>query len=92
MVGAEPGFPPRQRRFVKFAGVWMPAEGPKPASAFLTSDQCIGCHDAHGTGLQYDMTEPGPGDKLINMSPYATWRRSVTGLAALVASPVVQLM
>ncbi len=64
-----------------YDNVWMPAEGPKPASAFLTSDQCIGCHDAHGTGLQYDMTEPGPGDKLINMSPYATWRRSPMGLS-----------
>jgi hypothetical protein len=64
-----------------YDNVWMPADGAKPGSAFLTSDQCIGCHDARGTGLQYDMTEPGPGDKLINMSPYATWRRSPMGLS-----------
>jgi hypothetical protein len=61
--------------------VWMPAAGPKPANQFLTSDQCIGCHDARGTGLQYDMTESGPGEKLINISPYATWRSSPMGLA-----------
>ncbi|HEV2957293.1 MAG TPA: hypothetical protein VGX95_14335 [Xanthobacteraceae bacterium] len=61
--------------------VWMPGAGPKPASQFLTSDQCIGCHDARGTGLQYDMTEPGPGEKLINISPYATWRSSPMGLS-----------
>jgi hypothetical protein len=64
-----------------YDNVWMPAGGPKPVSQFLTSDQCIGCHDARGTGLQYDMTEPGPGDKLINISPYATWRRSPMGLS-----------
>ena len=39
--------------------------GPKPgeptaASQFITSDQCLGCHSAGGTGLQYDMTQPGP--------------------------------
>jgi hypothetical protein len=61
--------------------VWMPAGAPKPSSQFLTSDQCIGCHDARGTGLQYDMTEPTPGDKLINMSPYATWRSSPMGMS-----------
>jgi hypothetical protein len=61
--------------------VWMPAGAPKPASQFLTSDQCIGCHDARGTGLQYDMTEPGSADKLINMSPYATWRSSPMGMS-----------
>jgi cytochrome c553 len=64
-----------------YDNVWMPAGGPKPSSQFLTSDQCIGCHDARGTGLQYDMTEPGPGDKLINMSPYATWRSSPMGMS-----------
>ena len=64
-----------------YDNVWMPAGGPKPSSQFLTSDQCIGCHDARGTGLQYDMTEPAPGDKLINISPYATWRSSPMGLS-----------
>jgi hypothetical protein len=48
---------------------------------FLTSDQCLGCHSAGGTGLQYDMTQPGPDGKLINISPYGTWRGSPMGLA-----------
>jgi hypothetical protein len=76
--------PPREKLALPsetYDNVWMPAGRAKPASQFLTSDQCIGCHDARGTGLQYDMTEPGGGDKLINMSPYATWRRSPMGLS-----------
>ncbi|HML15308.1 MAG TPA: hypothetical protein VK456_18530 [Xanthobacteraceae bacterium] len=80
-VGA---IPPRAKLALPsetYDNVWMPADGPTPASQFLTSDQCVGCHDAHGTGLQYDMTEPGPGNKLINISPYATWRTSPMGLS-----------
>lgn len=58
-------------------------------SQYLTSDQCVGCHDAGSTGLQFDMTRPAPvdqvhnpdGSKLINMSPYGTWRNSPMGLA-----------
>ncbi|MAU96932.1 MAG: hypothetical protein CMP81_13755 [Fulvimarina sp.] len=58
-------------------------------SQYLTSDQCVGCHDAGGTGLQFDMTKPAPldpvhnpdGSKLINISPYGTWRTSPMGLA-----------
>jgi hypothetical protein len=59
----------------------VPAAGPGRASTFMTSDQCIGCHDAHGTGVQFDMTEPGSQDKLWNVSPYATWRSSSVGLS-----------
>ena len=54
---------------------------PTAAGQFLTSDQCLGCHSAGGTGLQYDMTQPGPDGKLINISPYGTWRGSPMGLA-----------
>ena len=58
------------------------AGGPSPASEFVTSSQCIGCHDAGSTGLQYDMTVPAPNDPslLLNLSPYATWRSSPMGL------------
>lgn len=61
---------------------WVGAGGPGAASEFLTSSQCLGCHDAGSTGLQFDMTEPDPenGDKLLNLSPYATWRTSPMGL------------
>ena len=27
---------------------------------FVTSSQCLGCHDAGSTGLQFDMTKPNP--------------------------------
>ncbi len=61
--------------------VWVPGGGPTVASQFVTSDQCIGCHDAGSTGLQFDMTEPSPKAKaLLNLSPYATWRTSPMGL------------
>jgi hypothetical protein len=64
-----------------YDNVFVPAAGPRSASAFVTSDQCVGCHDARGTGLQFDMTEPGPQGKLWNISPYATWRSSAMGLS-----------
>jgi len=55
-------------------------------SQYVTSDQCVGCHDAGGTGLQFDMTKPLPvsrahGYELENLSPYGTWRSSPMGLA-----------
>ena len=64
-----------------YDNVWVKAGGPTAASQFVTSDQCIGCHDAGGTGVQFDMTMPNPhGDNLLNLSPYATWRTSPMGL------------
>ncbi len=61
--------------------VWIPGGGPTAKSQFVTSDQCIGCHDAGSTGLQFDMTEPSPkAQALLNLSPYATWRTSPMGL------------
>ena len=63
-------------------GLGESSEPPTAASQFVTSDQCLGCHSAGGTGLQYDMTEPGgPDNKLINISPYGTWSGSPMGLA-----------
>jgi hypothetical protein len=64
-----------------YDNVWVGAGGPKLASQFVTSDQCLGCHDAGSTGLQLDMTAPNPhGGNLLNLSPYATWRTSPMGL------------
>ncbi len=65
-----------------YDNVWAHAGALTAASQFVTSDQCIGCHDAGGTGLQFDMTAPDPqsGDLLLNLSPYATWRTSPMGL------------
>jgi hypothetical protein len=65
-----------------YDNVWAGAGGPSAASQFLTSDQCIGCHDAGSTGLQFDMTRPATDGSglLLNLSPYATWRTSPMGL------------
>lgn len=64
-----------------YDNVWVSAGGPTAESEFVTSDQCIGCHDAGSTGLQFDMTAPDPAlGKLLNLSPYATWRTSPMGL------------
>ncbi|MFL5050343.1 MAG: hypothetical protein ACJ8D4_09555, partial [Xanthobacteraceae bacterium] len=64
-----------------YDNVWVKANEPTAASQYVTSDQCLGCHSAGGTGLQYDMTAPGTDTKLINLSPYGTWRGSPMGLA-----------
>ena len=70
-----------------YDNVWVSGRGPKQAHAFVTSDQCVGCHSAGGTGLQFEMTAPVPGTippnapSLINFSPYGTWRTSPMGLA-----------
>jgi hypothetical protein len=64
-----------------FDHTWIPGAGPNAASAFVTSDQCVGCHTAGGTGLQYEMTLPGPNETVYNLSPYGTWRTSPMGLA-----------
>jgi hypothetical protein len=85
-----PGAPPIDTQAIRlpamtYDNVWVGAgeEGKVPlASEYVTSDQCLGCHDAGSTGLAFDMTEPNPhGDDLINLSPYATWRTSPMGLA-----------
>lgn len=65
-----------------FDNTWVGAGGPRAADEFVSSTQCLGCHDAGSTGLQFDMTMPNPhGDTLINLSPYGTWRSSPMGLA-----------
>ena len=64
-----------------YDNVWVQAGALTAASQFVTSDQCLGCHSAGGTGLQYDMTEPGTATLLLNLSPYGTWRGSPMGLA-----------
>ncbi len=58
------------------------AEVPPEHSEFLTSDQCMGCHEAGGAGqleLPY-MVVPSPAGEL-DLSPYAEWSASPMGLA-----------
>jgi hypothetical protein len=64
-----------------FDHVWSKGGERTAANQFLTSDQCLGCHSSGGTGLQFDMTEPGTDHKLINISPYGSWRGSPTALS-----------
>lgn len=81
-----PGGTPDLKRIVPlppatYDNVWVASGAPTAASQYLTSDQCVGCHSAGGTGLQFDMTEPGPDGLLFNVSPYGMWRGSPMGLA-----------
>lgn len=65
-----------------YDNVWMPAPQEVDQRDFVTSDQCLGCHDAGSTGLQFDMTAlDAESGRLLNLSPYATWRTSPMGLA-----------
>ena len=64
-----------------YDNVFVPGHGPAQAHAFVTSDQCVGCHSAGGTGLQFEMTAPASATTLYNFSPYGTWRTSPMGLA-----------
>ena len=69
-----------------YDNVWVSGRGKPESHAFVTSDQCVGCHSAGGAGLQYEMTAPVPGvtgdqGTMFNFSPYGTWRTSPMGLA-----------
>lgn len=64
------------------------AGGPTAHDQFLTSDQCLGCHDAGSTGLRFDMTVPvdpnsaeASDGQMWNHSPYGSWRTSPMGLS-----------
>jgi hypothetical protein len=52
---------------------------------FITSDQCIGCHDATGNVGPYpaNMLYPASGNPTpaYNVSPYGEWRASLMGLS-----------
>jgi hypothetical protein len=66
---------------ISYDNVWAKAGKQTAAGQFITSDQCLGCHSAGGTGLQYDMTVPGADNKLINLSPYGTLSGLPMGLS-----------
>lgn len=54
------------------------ADGPE---RFLSSDQCIGCHDATFSNAGTPNMLVDDDGKSINLSPYAEWRASPMGLA-----------
>jgi hypothetical protein len=81
---------------VPFAKAWqgrLPAEtydhvvaAARGPSSFLTSDQCIGCHDATYSNASFPnmivMEQQASGStQLVNLSPYGEWRASPMGLA-----------
>ena len=54
-----------------------------PEVEFITSDQCIGCHDAT-EGMQWNppmLVADSDSGAILNFSPYAEWRMSMMGLA-----------
>ena len=57
--------------------------GPDGPQQFLTADQCVGCHDAGGTGVDLSAMTVWleDKDKYANLSPYGEWRQSPMGLA-----------
>lgn len=65
------------------AGYDHVAAGSKGPQEFLTADQCVGCHDAGGTGLQRSSMTIWLDEvkKYANLSPYGEWRQSPMGLA-----------
>lgn len=60
-------------------------QGPRPngQKMFITSDQCIGCHDAtQNNAALPNMVYMLPGTQTtLNLSPYGEWRASMMGLA-----------
>jgi hypothetical protein len=76
----------------EITGLYMPPEiydhgvaKPGGPPLFVTSDQCLGCHAAGGTGLHFDMTvqkaDQPAYTNLVNLAPYGEWRGSPMGLA-----------
>jgi cytochrome c553 len=61
----------------------------KPRQMFLTSNQCIGCHDATQSNASMPnmiyqppaAPTPTPGPPALNLSPYGEWRASMMGLS-----------
>ncbi len=54
--------------------------GPDGPGQFLTSDQCLSCHDGQTGNFLPNMIVT-PHDSAINVSPFGEWRWSMMGLA-----------
>ncbi|MBS1913001.1 MAG: cytochrome P460 family protein [Bacteroidetes bacterium] len=55
--------------------------GPAGPGQFLTSDQCLSCHDGQPLNLGPNMYIPINDTTGINLSPYGEWNWSMMGLA-----------
>lgn len=63
---------------VGYDHVYAGAAGPEQ---FLTSDQCMSCHDGQGLPFGPNMYIPSEDGKNVNLSPYGEWNWSMMGLA-----------
>ena len=63
---------------VGYDHVFAGADGPEQ---FLTSDQCLSCHDGQGLPFGPNMYIPSSDGKNVNLSPYGEWNWSMMGLA-----------
>ncbi len=55
--------------------------GPNGPEQFITSDQCLSCHDGQPPNLGPNMYIPLSDTTGINLSPYGEWNWSMMGLA-----------
>ncbi len=63
---------------VAYDHVFAGAAGPEQ---FLTSDQCLSCHDGQGLPFGPNMYIPSSDGRNVNLSPYGEWNWSMMGLA-----------
>lgn len=63
---------------VSYDHVYSGVGGPEQ---FLTSDQCMSCHDGQGLPFGPNMYIPSADGKNVNLSPYGEWNWSMMGLA-----------
>ncbi|MEX0916017.1 MAG: hypothetical protein WDZ60_08990, partial [Wenzhouxiangellaceae bacterium] len=77
-------------RFEQALNLRLPAEtfdhrfsGPDGPAQFVTSDQCVGCHDGtySNSATPNMVIKDGDTGELVNLSPYGEWRASPMGLA-----------
>lgn len=62
--------------------VVAPAAPPTTPEHFLTSDQCMSCHDGQGLPFGPNMFIPADAThQAVNLSPYGEWNWSMMGLA-----------
>lgn len=67
---------------VTYDHVVTPAAPPNGPEHFLTSDQCMSCHDGQGLPFGPNMyLPPDATHEGINLSPFGEWRWSMMGLA-----------
>jgi hypothetical protein len=77
----DPGFVPPSLPLTAHDHV---VQGPQPngRKQFISSDQCMACHDATQTFSSLPNMTLSENGKTVNLSPYGEWRYSMMGLSA----------